>query len=65
MKKIFRKENIMPVVVLGLICLIVAAALGVVNHFTSQEIEKQMLIKANAGKIEVLPGLDITTMVKR
>ena len=54
----------MPVVVLGLICLIVAAALGVVNHFTSQEIEKQMLIKANAGKIEVLPGLDITTMVE-
>ena len=64
MKKIFKKENVMPVVVLGLICLIVAAALGVVNHFTSQEIEKQMLIKANEGKIEVLPGLDITTMVE-
>ena len=62
MSKIFKKENIMPIAVLAVICVIVAALLGLVNSFTSKEIEKQRLEAANAGKIEVLPGLDVTTM---
>ena len=62
MNKIFKKENIMPVAVLGVICIVVAALLGLVNSFTSKEIETQRLEAANAGKLEVLPGLDVNTM---
>ena len=62
MSKIFKKENVMPVIVLGVICIVVAGIMGFVNSFTSKEIEKQRLEAANAGKIEVLPGLDVSTM---
>ncbi len=40
MSKIFKKENVMPVVVLSVICLIVAALLGVVNSITAPIIKK-------------------------
>ena len=62
MKSIFKKQNVLPIAVLSVICIVVALLLGLVNSFTAKEIEKQMLIASNAGKIEVLPGLDVTTM---
>ena len=40
MSKIFKKENVMPVVVLGVICLIVAALLGIVNGIAAPIIQK-------------------------
>lgn len=38
MKNIFKKENLMPVVVLGSICLIVAALMAVINSYTAPKI---------------------------
>ena len=38
MKNIFKKQNIMPVVVLGSICLIVAALMAVINSYTAPKI---------------------------
>ena len=61
MKNMFTKKNIMPVAVLVVICVVTAALIGVINSFTSAEIERQRLEAANAGKIEVLPTLDVTT----
>lgn len=61
MTKIFKKENIMPVAVLAAICIVVAALLALVNSFTAKEIERQRLEAANAGSLEVLPELDVTT----
>lgn len=61
MKNVFKKQNVMPVLVLGVICIVVAALLGGVNMITAPEIEEQRLIAANAGKSEVLEGLDPTT----
>ena len=59
MNKIFKKQNIMPIAVLGAICIVVAALLALVNSFTSKEIERQRIEAANAGNIEVLPNLDV------
>ena len=56
MKKIFAKQNILPVVVLGAICLVVAALLGGVNMITSPIIEEANNQKANAALLVVLPG---------
>ncbi len=50
------KEKIMPTVVLGSICLVVALLLSVVNMFTGPIIEKAQADKANAALTEVLPG---------
>lgn len=58
MKNILSKENLKPVLVLGAICLIVAALMGVINMVTAPEIEKQLTAAANAAKIEVLPTAD-------
>ena len=55
MKKIFAKQNILPVVILGTICLVVAALLGVVNMITSPIIEDANNKKANAALLVVLP----------
>lgn len=49
------KNNIKPAIVLGSICLVVALLMGVINMITAVEIEKQLEIKSNAAKIEVLP----------
>ena len=61
MKNILKKENLMPVIVLGAICLIVAALIGVINMVTAPEIEKQLTAAANAAKVEVLPTADPLT----
>ena len=55
MKKIFTKENVMPVVVLSVICLVVAAFLGGVNMITSPIIEDAKNKEANAALLVVLP----------
>ena len=38
MKNILKKQNLMPVVVLGVICLLVAALMAVINNFTAPKI---------------------------
>ena len=49
------KKNILPVVVLTVICVIVAALLGVVNHFTAEQIETNKRIEEQKSLIAVLP----------
>ena len=49
------KNNIKPAIVLGAICLVVALIMGVINMITASEIERQLQIKSNAAKVEVLP----------
>ena len=39
MKNIFKKQNLMPVIVLSCICLVVAVLMGVVNMFTAPRIQ--------------------------
>ncbi len=51
-----KKSNLMPSVVLGVICLIVALLLSVVNMFTAPVIEEAQNAAANAALLEVLPG---------
>ena len=55
MKKIFTKQNILPVVVLGTICLVVAALLGAVNTITAPVIEDAKNQAANEALLVVLP----------
>ena len=50
------KNNIKPAIVLGAICLVVALIMGVINMITASEIERQLQIKSNAAKVEVLPS---------
>ena len=50
-----KKQNIMPVVVLTVICVIVAALLGGVNELTKDKIAENALKKEQASLIEVLP----------
>ena len=50
------KTKIMPTIVLGSICLVVALLLSVVNMFTGPIIEKAQAEKANAALAVVLPG---------
>ena len=57
-KNIFKKDNMMPVIVLSVICLVVAALMGVVNMLTEQKIADQLTAAANAAKVEVLPSAD-------
>ena len=52
----FRKEYIMPVVVLLVICLVVAAALAVTHTITEPLIEKINKEKADATRALVLPA---------
>ena len=49
------KEKIMPTVVLGAICLVVALLLSVVNMFTGPVIEAAQNAAANEALLEVLP----------
>ena len=49
------KEKIMPTVVLGSICLVVALLLSVVNMFTGPVIEASQNAAANEALLEVLP----------
>ena len=50
------KNNLKPAIVLGAICLVVALLMGVINMITASEIERQLQIKSNAAKVEVLPS---------
>lgn len=50
------KKNLMPVIVLTVICVIVAALLGGVNELTKGKIAENALKKEQAALIEVLPG---------
>lgn len=49
------KKNIMPVVVLTVICIVVAALLGGVNMLTKGKIAENNRLKEQASLIEVLP----------
>lgn len=51
-----KKSNLMPSLVLGCICLVVALLLSVVNMFTAPVIEAANEAAANAALAEVLPG---------
>ena len=50
------KTKLMPSIVLGSICLVVALLLSVVNMFTGPVIAKNQEEKANAAFTEILPG---------
>ena len=58
------KTKLMPTIVLGTICLIVALLLSVVNMFTAPIIADALLAKEQAAYEEILPGctnvVDIT-----
>ena len=51
-----KKETIMPIAVLTVICVVVAALLGAVNLLTRDRIEENALKKEQASLIEVMPG---------
>lgn len=51
-----KKSNLMPSLVLGCICLVVALLLSVVNMFTAPVIEAANAAAANAALTEVLPN---------
>jgi len=55
-KNIFKKENLMPVIVLSAICLVVAALMGVVNMVTGPIIEKAESQKVYDSLRAVLDG---------
>ena len=51
-----KKSNLMPSLVLGCICLVVALLLSAVNMVTAPVIQKLQNDKAAASFTEVLPG---------
>ena len=51
-----KKSNILPSIVLGAICLVVAILLSVVNMFTAPVIAERQAAAASAALQEVLPG---------
>ncbi len=51
-----RKEKLMPSIVLGVICIVVAGLLALVNTVTGPIIDKMNSDKANAALLEVYPG---------
>ncbi len=55
MKNNFFKENVVPVLVLGMICLVVSAALAFTNSITAPIIEANALALAQSQRIELLP----------
>ena len=57
MKNIFKKENLMPVIVLGAICLVVAALMGAVNMITGPIIQKAEEQKVYDSLRVVLDGV--------
>lgn len=58
MKNILKKQNLMPVVVLGVICLLVAALMGVINMFTATKINDRKLEKIRDSLERVMPDGD-------
>ena len=66
-KKIFNKENLKPVIVLSVICIVIAATLAVVNMISAPVIEAEAQRKINESLSSVMPGgdfeqLDISIM---
>ncbi len=57
-KNIFKKENVMPVVILAAICLVVALLMGAVNMITAPEIERNEIQAIQDSLAEVMPGGD-------
>lgn len=53
-----KKDFVLPIVVLGCICLIVSAALALTNMVTAPIIESSRKAAADAARIEVLPKAD-------
>ena len=51
-----KKSNILPSIVLGSICLVVAVLLSVLNIFTAPIIAERQAAAADAALLEVLPG---------
>lgn len=58
MKKIFTKENVMPVVVLAVICLVASALLAGVNAITAQKIADDKIAAVKESLELVMPGGD-------
>jgi len=58
MNKIMKKENLIPVIVLAVICLIVAAVMGGVNMITAPEIERAQAEAIAESLSSVMPGGD-------
>ena len=54
-----KKQAIMPVLVLTIICIVVAALLGGVNELTKDKIAQNALRKEQQSLREVLPGSDL------
>ena len=53
-----KKEFILPILTLSLICLFVSGALAVVNNFTSPVIETAAAQRAAAARKEIIPQAD-------
>ena len=53
-----KKEFVMPILVLTLICLFISAALAITNHFTGPVIAKAAAGRAEAARSEVVPEAD-------
>ena len=58
------KSKLMPTIVLGSICLVVAVLLSVLNIFTAQVIKDEENRKVQAAMAEVLPGCDDAAKVE-
>ena len=52
---LIKKENLKPIIVLSVICLMVALLLGALNMITAPEIKRQAEEKANEALLVVLP----------
>lgn len=59
-----KKEFVMPVVVLAVICLVVSAALAFTNDKTAPIIEENARKAAEAARTEMLPGADSFTELR-
>lgn len=53
-----KKEFVMPILVLTLICLFISAALAITNNFTGPVIAKAAADRAEAARSEVIPEAD-------
>lgn len=59
LKRIFKKENITPVLVLSVICLIVAGLLAAVNMVAQKEIKAAEMAAINESLGDIMPGAEL------
>ena len=64
LKKIFKKQNVMPVAVLSVICLAVAVLISGINLLTRAEIEKKESEKISESLSIVMPGGEFSEAMK-